>query len=569
MPARRPQRIFLTGFSFTGKSLVAPLVAQALRWRAVDLDDLIEEVAGMPVPQIFADEGEPGFRRREQEALREACRQEGIVVATGGGVILAEENRRAMGEGGFVVCLEARLETIWRRLQQPGGRPRSERPLLQGGDPLSRIRRLRGLRQPLYALADCTVHTDELSPEQVAAEVVRAWRRYSAASSRESGRLAGTGRGQIPRAVEAGTADIACWVTTETACYPVYVGWGILAQLGERMRAAGLAGTAYVISDSNVHRHYGEGVEKEIRAAGFATDSFVVPAGEASKDLTIASEIYDWLAARRAERGHAVVALGGGMIGDLAGFVAATYLRGMPVVQVPTSLLAMVDASIGGKVAVNHREGKNLIGAFHQPRLVLADVSALKTLPERELTSGWAEVIKHALIMDGDLLRTLEEDAERLLKLEPDATAPVVSRAMALKAQVVSEDERETTGRRTILNYGHTVGHGLETASRYEALLHGEAVALGMIAAAAIGRRLGVTPPALADRQNELLERFRLPARVRDIDPEDVLKAIALDKKTSDGSVRWVLLEDVGQPVLRADVPLSLVRQVIEEMLEP
>jgi len=473
-----------------------------------------------------------------------------------------------MGEGGFVVCLEARPETIWRRLQQPGGRPQSERPLLQGGDPLSRIRRLKGLRQPLYALADCAVHTDDLSPEQVAAEVVRAWRRYSAVSSRESGRLAGMGERQTPRAVETGTADIACWVTTETARYPVYVGWGILAQLGERMRTAGLAGTAHVVSDSNVHRHYGEGVEKALRGAGFATDSFVVPAGEASKGLTIASEIYDWLAARRAERGHAVVALGGGMVGDLAGFVAATYLRGMPVVQVPTSLLAMVDASIGGKVAVNHREGKNLIGAFHQPRLVLADVSALKTLPRRELTSGWAEFIKHALIMDGGLLRVLEEDAGRLLKLDPDATAPVVSRAMALKAQVVSEDERETTGRRTILNYGHTVAHGLETASRYEALLHGEAVALGMIAAAAIGRRLGVTPPALADRQNELLGRFGLPTRARGIDPEDVLRAITLDKKTSDGSVRWVLLEDVGQPVLRADVSLSLVRQVIEEMLE-
>jgi shikimate kinase / 3-dehydroquinate synthase len=569
MPARRPQRIFLTGFSFTGKSLVAPLVAEALRWRAVDLDDLIEEAAGRPVPQIFAGEGEPGFRRREQEALREACRQEGIVVATGGGVVLAEENRRAMGEGGFVVCLEARPETILHRMREADGGSTSERPLLQGSDPLSRIRRLKALRQPLYALADCAVHTDELSPEQVAAEVVRAWRRYSAVSSRESGRLAETGGGQTPRALEAGTADVACWVTTETARYPVYVGWGILAQLGKRMRAAGLTGTAYLFSDSNVHRHYGERLKEELRGAGFATDYHVVPAGETSKDLTIASDIYDWLAERRAERGHTVVALGGGMVGDLAGFVAATYLRGMPVVQAPTSLLAMVDAAIGGKVAVNHREGKNLIGAFHQPRLVLADVSALKTLPARELTSGWAEVIKHALIMDGDLLRTLEEDAERLVKLDPDVTVPVVSRAMALKAQVVSEDERETTGRRTILNYGHTVGHGLEAASRYEALLHGEAVALGMIAAAAIGRRLGVTPPALADRQNALLARFGLPARVRGIDPEDVLRAITLDKKTSDGSVRWVLLEDVGQPVLRADVPVPLVRQVIEEMLEP
>jgi shikimate kinase/3-dehydroquinate synthase len=569
MPARRPQRIFLTGFSFSGKSLVAPLVAQALRWRAVDLDDLIEEAAGMPVPQIFADEGEPGFRRREEEALREVCRQEGVVVATGGGVVLAEENRRAMGESGFVVCLEARPDTILRRMQEADGGSTSERPLLQGGDPLSRIRRLKGLRQPLYALADCAVHTDELSPEQVAAEVVRAWRRYSALSSRESDRLVEIGAGQMPHALEAGRADVACWVTTETARYPVYVGWGILAQLGERMRAAGLAGTAYVISDSNVHRHYGKGVEQCLRDAGFVTDAYVVPAGETSKDLTVASEIYDWLATRRAERGHLVVAVGGGMVGDLAGFVAATYLRGMPVVQAPTSLLAMVDAAIGGKVAVNHREAKNLIGAFHQPRLALADVSALKTLPKRELTSGWAEVIKHALVMDGHLLRTLEEDAERLLKLDPDATVPVVSRAMALKAQVVSEDERETTGRRTILNYGHTVGHGLEAASRYEALLHGEAVALGMIAAAAVGRRLGVTPAALADRQNALLRRFGLPARVRGIDPEDVLRAIALDKKTSEGSVRWVLLADVGQPVLRADVPLAMVRQVIEEMLEP
>jgi shikimate kinase len=173
MPARRPRRIFLTGFSFTGKSLVAPLVAQALGWQVLDLDDLIEEAAGKSVPEIFAQEGEPGFRRCEQQAVRDACRQEDVVIATGGGVILAEENRQAMGEGGFVVCLEARPETIWRRLQEPGERPPSERPLLKGGDPLGRIRHLKSLRQPLYALADHTVHTDDISPEQAAAEVMR------------------------------------------------------------------------------------------------------------------------------------------------------------------------------------------------------------------------------------------------------------------------------------------------------------------------------------------------------------------------------------------------------------
>ncbi len=569
MPARRPQRIFLTGFSFTGKSLVAPLVAQALGWQVIDLDDLIEEAAGKAVPQIFAEEGEPGFRLREGEALQNACRRRRVVVATGGGVVLAEENRRAMGEGGFVVCLEARPETILHRMRAAGGDSTSERPLLKGDDPLNRIRNLKGLRQPLYALADCAVHTDNLSPEHVAAEIVRAWRRYSAACPSDGSRFAATDGERVASVTETGTPDVACWVTTETVRYPVYAGWGTLAQLGERMQAVDLTGAAYVISDSNVCRHYGQEVEKILVDAGFATDSYVVPAGEVSKDLTVASKIYDWLVTRKAERKHSIVALGGGVVGDLTGFVAATYLRGIPLVQVPTSLLAMVDASIGGKVAVDHREGKNLIGAFYQPRLVFADVATLKTLPERELTSGWAEVIKHALIMDSELLALLEKRADDLRALQPAITTQVVRHSMVLKAQVVAADERELTGRRSILNFGHTVGHGLESATGYGVLLHGEAVALGMVAAAEVGQAMGVTPPGLADRQRRLLEGFGLPVRIRGIDIEAVLKAISFDKKTSDKSVRWVLLRDIGQPVLRNDVPPALVRRVIEGMLEP
>ena len=246
-----------------------------------------------------------------------------------------------------------------------------------------------------------------------------------------------------------------------------------------RLREAGLSGSLYVVTDSNVHRHYVDPVAKALSGAGFAVHTRVVPAGEASKTLERASEIYDWLTPHKAERGQGVVAVGGGVIGDLAGFVAATYLRGLPLVQVPTSLLAMVDASIGGKTAVNQREAKNLVGAFYQPLLVFADMAALRTLPERELTSGWAEVIKHALIMDANLLALLEDRVDALRALEPDATTQVVRRSMALKAQVVAEDEREMTGRRSILNYGHTVGHALEAAAGYGALLHGEAVALG------------------------------------------------------------------------------------------
>ncbi len=568
--AQLPSRIFLTGFSCTGKSRVAHLVANELGWEAVDTDPLIEGAAGKPIPRIFAEDGEARFREFEGEAVRLARSREKAVVAVGGGAILSPENRRAMADGGFVVCLEARPETILQRLQSEEGEPPSERPLLAGANPLARIRHLKAMRQPLYSLADFTIHTDALSLEQVASEVVRAWRANAAAVAGQEGRLdavgAPAGASGIPQDEPSGSGP-ACWVRAESASYPVYVEWAALNKLGNVMREAGLSGAAYVVSDSDVYPHYGGRTEASLRDAGFDTDSCVVPAGEASKNLETASHVYDWLIAHHAERGHAVVALGGGMVGDLAGFVAATFLRGLPLVHAPTSLLAMVDASVGGKVAVDHREGKNLIGAFYQPRLVLADVAALKTLPPRELTSGWAEVTKHALIQDADLLGLLEEGASALANVDPELTTQVVRRSVAIKAQVVSEDERETTGRRTILNYGHTVAHGLEAAAGYTDLLHGEAVAIGMTAAAEIGRRLDVTPQALVERQRALLERFGLPPKAPELSLDRVLNAITLDKKVSGKAVRWVLLADVGLPVLRQDVPEALVAEVVAELL--
>ncbi len=561
MPSQPPRRVFLTGFSFTGKSRVAPLAAQTLGWRGLDLDDLIEKAAGKPVPAVFADEGEAAFRLRETEALRRACREIEVVVATGGGVVLAEENRRLMAENGFVVCLEARPQTILSRLQQPSDREESERPLLRGDDPLGRILRLKAQRQPLYALADFTVHTDDMSPELVAEEVVRAWHRFAECLTYDGSRLAGTG------ASLADDADLVCIVTTETARYPLFAGWGISDRLGEKLREAGLSDAVYVVTDSNVQPHYGSLISDVLSASGFAVSTRVVPAGEASKTLESASRIYDWLAANRAERGQAVLALGGGVIGDLAGFVAATYLRGLPLVQMPTSLLAMVDASIGGKVAVDRPEAKNLVGAFYQPRLVFADVSMLCTLPERELVSGWAEVIKHALVLSPALLSVLEDNVDALLALDPAATTEVVRQSMVLKAQVVAEDERELTGRRSILNYGHTIGHALEAATGYNVLLHGEAVAWGMAGASELGRRLGLTPPELGERQNALLRRFGLLRPLPPISVDAVLAAISLDKKVVGKRVRWVVLSDVGQPALRSDVPAELAREVVRGVL--
>ncbi len=574
----RPQRIVLTGFSGSGKTQVAPIIAQrlALRpgsgqgWRVVDTDKLIEEAAGKPIPDIFRDEGEERFRQLESEALRKACAQEGVVVSVGGGAVLRAENRRLMAQAGFIVCLEARPETILARLRQEGEEEPLDRPLLAGPDPLSRIRELKSHRQPYYALADWTIHTDGLSPEAVAQEVVRAWESLGPALLAEPRRLeaitaaplvTGAGPGYEP-------AGAACIVRTASASYPVFISWGALFDLGGRLRQAGLAQQAYIISDDVVLPRYGPQAEQALRQAEIPVVSLVVPAGEASKSLETAARIYDWLVEQRAERGHTIVALGGGMITDLAGYVAATFARGLPLVHVPTSLVAMVDAAIGGKVAVNLPQAKNLIGAFYQPRLVLADVSALRTLPPRELNSGWAEVIKHALIADEDLLRLLEGKAEAILALEPEVTAEVVRRSIAIKAAIVGEDEREETGRRTILNYGHTVGHALEAAGDYAALLHGEAVAIGMTAAAEISRRLGLLPQEVCQRQHRLLERFGLPTRAVGLDPARVRQAMALDKKVQATAIRWVLLEGVGRPVLRDDVPPEIVEAALSHVLD-
>ena len=565
---KRPLRIILAGFSGTGKTKVARLVAARLGWQAVDTDDLIVERAGKSIPDIFAQDGEDAFRRIERDALAEACHQPRIVIGIGGGANVSGENRRILADGGFLVCLEARPETILHRLRPQLKRDPGARPMLAGPDPLGRIRQLKAQRAPFYALADYTVHTDGLSPEQAANEVLRAWRRLSAAALAADGRLAALAADPTAAVVapDRPRPDATCVVRAASASYPVFVSWGALPDLGRRLAEASLSGRAFLIADANVHERWGAAAEEALRSAGFGVAACPVPAGEASKSLESAAAIYDWLVAQRAERGEAIVALGGGMVCDLAGFVAATFARGLPLVHVPTSLLAMVDAAVGGKVAVDHPQAKNLIGAFYQPRLVLADVSVLQTLPSRELTAGWAEVIKHALILDSDLLRLLEDNAEAAQRLDPEIAERVIARSVALKAAVVSEDEREETGRRTILNYGHTIGHGLEAAAGYAGLLHGEAVALGMSGAARIAVRLGMLAPKLAQRQDALLARFGLPLCAPGIDAQKALAAMALDKKAQAGAVRWVLLEDIGRTVIRRDVPPPLVEEVVAEL---
>ncbi|MDY6907576.1 MAG: 3-dehydroquinate synthase [Chloroflexota bacterium] len=560
-----PGNIVLIGFSFTGKTAVGREVARTLGLRFVDSDDEIAALAGKDIPQIFAQDGEARFRELERQVLARLCREEGLVISTGGGAIVDAGNRELLAGSGVVVLLEATPLTIYQRLradQEPGSVPR---PLLAAADPLGRIEEMKVARQPFYAMADWTVHTDTLSPDEVCQEVVRAWRHVSQRwdSEKRLARPFPPPPGDAPE----GERGASFTVSTPTSRYPVFVGWGILDELGERLKGVGLGGTAFVISDEAVFALHGQRTVKALEGAGLTVASLAVPPGEKSKAIEGAVALYDWLVARHAERGHTIVALGGGMVGDLAGFVAATFLRGLPLVQVPTTLIAMADSAIGGKVAINHPQAKNLIGAFYQPRLVLADTGTLATLPARELTSGWAEVAKHALALDADLFAFLDAGAARLVGLDAEATAWAVKRSAAIKAAVVAEDEREQ-GRRTILNYGHTIAHGLEVATGYGHLLHGEAVAIGMMGAAMLSERLGLITGDVVEQQRGLLERLGLPTSCPGAERDGVLSAMELDKKVRQGAVRWVLLEGIGRAVVRADVPVAEVRDVLDVLLK-
>jgi 3-dehydroquinate synthase len=564
---RRVTNIIITGFSGTGKSLVAREVAQRLNWDFIDTDEEIVRQTGKPITEIFQQDGENKFRELEREVIKKACQQKQVVIAVGGGAIVDPQNYKLLAENGLIICLEAKPGTIYQRLFQESnyGAETEVRPLLADDNPLERIRQLKASRQPYYDDVDWTVHTDRLSISQVAGEVVKGWgllRRFAPRNNR------GGARNDEAKACDSIDKDATCWVKTATQSYPIFVGYGLLDKLGEKMRWSGLSGAVTIISDDVVFSIYGHKVEETLRSAGFVVDSFVVPPGEATKSIDSAIKIYDFLVEHRVERDDILIALGGGMVGDLAGFVAATFLRGLPWIQVPTSLMAMVDASIGGKVGVNHPQGKNLIGAFYQPSFVLADCSMLATLPQRELTSGWAEVIKYGLIMDKEFFAFLEANVEELVGLEPNAISKAISRSAGIKAQIVSEDEKER-GKRTILNYGHTIAHGLEAATQYERFLHGEAVAIGMMGAAKLSQRLGLLSPVIAERQQSLLEKFGLPTRChceRSEAVSDVVRAMELDKKIKGKAIRWVLLEDVGKVLIRSDVPRQNVMAVLGDV---
>jgi len=327
----------------------------------------------------------------------------------------------------------------------------------------------------------------------------------------------------------------------------------------------GLGQRCAIITDTNVERQYGRASLDSLKRAGFEPALVTVPPGERSKSLNVVEKCYDRLAAHRLERNSFIVAVGGGVVGDLAGFVAATYLRGIPFVQVPTTLLAQVDSSVGGKVGVNLRAGKNLVGAFHQPKLVLCDLDALGTLPQREFRAGLAEVIKYGIIYDARLFASLEKNLHRLLALDGKAVEAVVARCCNIKAEVVSQDERES-GLRSILNFGHTIGHAIEAISGYEKYLHGEAISIGQVAAARLSAMTLGLSSGDVQRITQLFARADLPTSIEltNRDRTRLLDAMRLDKKVSGGETRFVLAECIGKVRWGQRVPMKLIEAVLD-----
>jgi 3-dehydroquinate synthase len=328
--------------------------------------------------------------------------------------------------------------------------------------------------------------------------------------------------------------------------YPIRLGQGVLARVGGEIARCTRASRAAVVTVPPVGRRYAGAVLRSLREAGVRARRIEVPDGDATKSLAQVERLYGAFLAQGLDRGSVVVALGGGMVGDLAGFAAATYLRGIAFVQVPTTLLAMVDASIGGKVAVNLPQGKNLVGAFHQPRLVWIDVATLRSLPARERAAGFAEVVKAAALWDAAFFERLERDAEALLALDPRRLLPVLERACAIKAEVVRRDERES-GPRMLLNLGHTMGHAVETLQGYRGVLHGEAVAMGLAYAARRSEELGLAAAGTAERIEALLLRFGLPVELPQRPRGAYLEALKVDKKSRDSRIRYIVLRRIGR----------------------
>jgi shikimate kinase/3-dehydroquinate synthase len=495
----------------TGKTTVGPRVAARLAVPFVDTDAEIERMTGKSIPELWRLEGEAAFREREAALIERLLGGAPAVIAFGGGAVTLERTRRLAADRALVVTLTADPQTIVARVPDIALRPN----LAVGGDPVARTRELLALRAEAYGECHLALSTEGLDVESAAETIV-------ALVARD------------PLLVPLGTRS-----------YCIDVCTGEPARLTDAI-ARCAPSSIVLVSDSNVQRARGEALDDALRPLAVAVARVTLPPGEGYKTLATVGTIWDAALGAGVDRDALIVAAGGGVVGDLAGFAAGCLLRGVRFVQAPTTLLSMVDASVGGKTGFDHTTGKNLIGVFHQPSAVVADLAHLTTLPARQRAAGLAEVVKIALARDATLLERLEADAPALARGDLDALGPIVRAAVQAKIRVVRDDERES-GVRALLNLGHTAGHALEAHGGYERWLHGEAIALGTIVEMRATAALGWTPPALAERATALFTSLGLPTAVRRDEVAAAWPFVSSDKKRTRDFVRLPVVTAAGE----------------------
>jgi shikimate kinase/3-dehydroquinate synthase len=532
--------IVLVGLMGAGKTSIGRRLAARIGLPFRDADAEIELAAGCTISELFERFGEREFREGERRVIRRLLAGDPLVLASGGGAYMDPETRAAIRHDAICIWLRCRLPTLLRRVAG-----RTSRPLLNDGDPEEVLRRLIEMRHPVYAEADIIVDCGDENPETTTTHVLDAllaWRR--------------------PRRLS---------LALSTNSYDVVVGENLIARAGALLAPVLPQKRAMVVTDEHVGRLHLPALLAGLAETGFETGHVTVPPGENSKSLETFGAVTDALLDWGVERRTAVIALGGGVVGDLAGYAAASTLRGLPFVQVPTTLLAQVDSSVGGKTGINTRQGKNLLGAFHQPRMVLADTSALATLPARELRAGYAEIAKAGLIGDAAFFTWCEANGSAVTGGDQEAQAEAIMRACAFKAQVVGDDEREEkpSNGRALLNLGHTFGHALEAELGYGTILHGEAVATGIGLAFQLSARLGLCGMEEAERVIAHLAAVGLPAELsmlnRRFSTARLISHMRKDKKTRDGRLTFVLVRGIGQAFTKSDVPEAELIGVLRE----
>jgi 3-dehydroquinate synthase len=516
-----------------GKTTIGRILARKLGKRFIDSDHEIEARTGASIPWIFEIEGEDSFRRREAEVIRDLCAEDGVVLATGGGAVLNAQTRAHLATRGTVIYLRANVHSIMLRVSND-----KNRPLLQTADPRRRLEELMAQREPLYReIAALVIDTGRPNVQSMVQTIM------DQLDLLEASRLALAPAADLSMNLP---STLSLSVDLGDRSYPIVIGANLLSDatlLARHIQGRQVA----IVSNTTVAPLYLERVAAPLRAAGREVIEIILPDGEQYKNQASLMQIFDALLANKCDRKTTLVALGGGVIGDLTGYAAASYMRGVPFVQLPTTLLAQVDSSVGGKTGINHPLGKNMIGAFYQPRAVIADTATLATLPARELSAGLAEVIKHGAIIDIEFFGWIEQNIGKLMARDQAALAHAIARSCEIKSEVVRQDEREG-GLRAILNFGHTFGHAIENGLGYGAWLHGEAVGCGMVMAADLSCRLGLVDEATVARVRALVAAAGLPTVAPDLGAERWLELMEVDKKNEGGAIKFILLKPLGSP---------------------